>query len=187
MNLGAGWVRALQHDQSSVIEGSRQVSSDAVFVLEFLHLMADCRVDFSDTWRALMEVPALSVALRVPSSLPYGTSPETNPRHVESIEPGYQAKKEYLVNILGAGIEVEEHACHRIFGGPTTESYTQIRDITDEECLRPLSAVLRASNSTIEQLKGWSRWIRRYMARIDLQVSEWCFIGCGSLPWRRTT
>ncbi len=56
MELGSGWMHPSRSGG-----GAAGATKDAQFVLEYFRLMSTCRVDFTDTWRALLDVPALSM------------------------------------------------------------------------------------------------------------------------------
>eukprot|EP00752_Nemacystus_decipiens_P010009 g8924.t1 len=71
MKLGGGWM----HPSRSRGEAAGATAEDALFVLEFFRLMSSCRMDFTDTWRALLEVPGSSAARTAQqlSGAPVGT------------------------------------------------------------------------------------------------------------------
>lgn len=56
------------HPSRSGGRAGEATTEDGQFVLEYFRLMSVCRVDFTDTWRALLDVPALSAARKVQRS-----------------------------------------------------------------------------------------------------------------------
>lgn len=65
MDLGNDWAAALRSGSAERHQGTHATLSwDAVFLLDLLRLMANCRTDFTDTWRALIDVPGSSEALK---------------------------------------------------------------------------------------------------------------------------
>lgn len=63
MDLGSGWVNPRRSGGAPPGEMQEKLPRDAQFVLSFFNLMASCRTDFTETWRALLDVPALSERL----------------------------------------------------------------------------------------------------------------------------
>lgn len=159
MELGNGWIDKLRTTGSETF-GER--SSDAQFVSELFRLMASCRADFTRTWRALIDVPALSLVLhaselssvriRARAGKPGGL--ETSPSGpVGDLASGLLER-----NLRGAGIAEDG------------DSLDAIDAVTDREALRPVIGILNAAAASNEQMHEWADWVREYMARIDSQV-----------------
>lgn len=164
MDLGNGWTAALRSGSVEPSKGTPALlSRDAVFLLDFLRLMADCRTDFTDTWRALMEVPALSVALKSRDFLELRmragarVEPSTGSNGVRTVDPG-----------LG---EDGNWACDSSDGEAASKSHGNMEG-WDDECLQPLAAILARAKPSRKQRRQWAQWIRQYMARIDTQASS---------------
>lgn len=138
MELGSGWMHPLRSGGIAP-----RTTQDAQFVLKFFRLMSACRVDFSDTWRALLEIPASSVADK--ALLFSGLR----------VQPGASA--------IGAktGLDSEKAKC----GASGTKEGMMCS--TDEEVLRPLLSVLEAAGASSEQMREWASWVREYSSRID--------------------
>lgn len=115
-------------------------TQDAQFVLDFFRLMSSCRVDFTDTWRALLDVPALSAARKA-------QQPSGAPVHSRA-DDGTE-----LGGDRGCASGTQEDT---ICGN-------------DEEALRPLLSVLTAAGASSEQMREWTAWVREYSSRIDTQ------------------
>lgn len=168
MELGSGWVDVLRDGDASPSETSEmkvELSSDAQFVSRFFRLMTTCETDFTDTWRALLDVPALSM-------VPKATSPAGLKVRVgkEGIAGGQASTSVGL-----------DEGSTRVPGGnrnrdSTAEGWStrdgDAPEVTDEEALRPLFSVLRATGVSSDRMRGWAGWTREYMARIDTQVRE---------------
>ncbi|CAM9343077.1 unnamed protein product, partial [Hapterophycus canaliculatus] len=60
MELGSGWIHPARCGGKASDKATGEVSSDARFVLRLFWLMSECRTDYTGTWRALLDVPALS-------------------------------------------------------------------------------------------------------------------------------
>lgn len=135
MKLGSGWMHPSRSDGG----GAGSSTKDAQFVLEFFRLMSACRVDFTDTWRALLGVPALSAAHNVQRRS--GT-----PLHLgaDDTEAGDG-------HAGASGIQKDA-----IYGN-------------HEEELRPLLPVLTAAGASSEQMREWATWVHEYSSRIDTQ------------------
>lgn len=162
MELGDEWVAALRHP-SEERSGTLAIPSDREFVMDLMRLMADCGTDFTDTWRAFIEVPPMSVALR------RKVSSGSRPRSAEEMQPESNAMP---MSREREGLGDPDFGYR---DGSNWEERTKTRvniDVTDDECLRPLSAVLTAAGTSGDRKKQWARWIRRYMARIDTQASR---------------
>ncbi|CBJ27840.1 conserved unknown protein [Ectocarpus siliculosus] len=69
MDLGSGWIHPRRSGDAPAGEMQEKLPPDAQFVLSFFDLMAACRTDFTETWRALLDVPALSVARKARRNL----------------------------------------------------------------------------------------------------------------------
>lgn len=166
MELGSGWVDALRDGGTSPCEMKTELSSDAQFVLRFFQLMSTCETDFTDTWRALLDVPALST---VPKITPAGLE-------VRVVKEGMargQASTTVGLDDAGTGAPggsqnresaAEECCCTRDGDGS---------QVPDEKALRPLVSVLRAAGVSSDQMRDWAEWTRDYMARIETQASFW--------------
>lgn len=164
MELGSGWVDLLRDGGASSCETKADLSSDAQFVLRFFGLMATCGTDFTDTWRALLHVPALST---VPPK-------KTGLENVGLKEEGIAGRQASTYEGLdGAGTRISGK--HR--NGDSTSEGCCTRDgveseVTDEEVLRPLVKVLKAAGVSSDRMTGWAKWLREYMGRIDTQASS---------------
>lgn len=162
MDLGEGWMHESRSEgckrgagSNNGSSDSKGITSDAVFVMELFGLMADAETDFTDTWRALMEVPALSAASNETMSFLSARAPKgpIPPETVSRSSPPHEVEK------ASVGTELSDGT-----------GYSRI--IRDEECLRPLRKVLEVAKVSSEQAGRWGRWIGEYMARIDSQVSQ---------------
>lgn len=142
LKLGNNWVDVLRSEADEASETTREASPDAQFVLELFRLMAGCRADFTDTWRALSDVPALSVALHTTRS------------------PGLPLAGRHQHR---AGVDASNK-------GGSMGGSDRDWELSDDELLRPLRAVLEASGASSAHMRGWATWTRKYMARIDSQV-----------------
>ncbi|CAM9859545.1 unnamed protein product [Ectocarpus fasciculatus] len=69
MDLGSGWVHPRRSGGAPPGEMQEKLPPDAQFVFSFFNLMAACRTDFTETWRALLDVPAQSVARKARRNL----------------------------------------------------------------------------------------------------------------------
>lgn len=69
MDLGSGWIHPQRSGSAPPGEMQENLPPDAQFVLNFFNLMTACRTDFTETWRALLDVPALSVARKARRNL----------------------------------------------------------------------------------------------------------------------
>ena len=139
MELGSGWMHPLRYGGGAV-----GATKDARFVLEYFRLMSACRVDFTGTWRALLDVPALSVARK---------SRKVSGGSMQSGGAGAARSN------IGQG------------GGRGGASGTQEDDIwgNNEEALRPFRSVLMAAGASGEQMREWAAWVDEYSSRIDTQ------------------
>lgn len=166
MELGSGWVDALRDGGTPPCETKAELSSDAQFVWRFLRLMSTCETDFTDTWRALLDVPALS-------AVPKTTTPEG--LEVRSGKEGIAGGQACTsVGLDDAGTKAPEGSQNR--DGTAEECCTRDgggSEVTDGDALRPLITVLRAAGVSSDRMRGWAEWTREYMARIDTQAS-WC-------------
>lgn len=136
MKLGSGWM----HPSRSRGGAAGATTEDAQFVLKFFRLMSSCRVDFTDTWRALLDVPALSA-----------TSKTQQFSRAPTVHSGADGGTE-----LG--------------GGRGCANGTQEEAIySNEQALRPLLSVLMAAGASSEQMREWAAWVREYSSRIDTQ------------------
>lgn len=163
MELGGGWVDALRSGGTSPCEMKAGLSSDAQFVWRFFQLMSTCETDFTDTWRALLDVPALS---KVPKMTPGGLEV----RLVKEVIAGGQVSTP--VGLDDAGTRASGGSQNR--ESTAEECCTRDGDgseLPDEDALRPLVSVLRAAGVSSDQMRGWAEWTREYMARIDTQAS----------------
>lgn len=114
-------------------------TADAQFVLEYFRLMSACRVDFTDTWRALLDVPALPAARK------------TQQRSGAPVHPGTDG--------------TEERGGSGCAGGTREDGLCD----SDREALRPLLSVLTAAGASNEQMRQWAAWVHDYSSRIDRQ------------------
>lgn len=135
MKLGSGWM----HPSRSGGEATGATTEDAQFVLEYFRLMSSCRVDFTDTWRALVNVPGLSAARK---------AQQLSGAAVRSGADGTD-----VGGRRGCASDTEEET----IGG------------SDEEALRPLRSVLTAAGASDVQMREWAAWVREYSSRIDSQ------------------
>lgn len=144
MELGNGWMHPSRSGG-----GGPHTTKDAQFVLEYFRLMSACRVDFSDTWRALLDVPASSVA---------DQAHQFSGQLVQSGDSTMGAKRAPY-----AGLDSAEKVGR--CGASGTEEDTICS--TDEEVLQPLLSVLQAAGASSEQMQQWASWVREYRSRID--------------------
>eukprot|EP00903_Cladosiphon_okamuranus_P015722 g14512.t1 len=137
MKLGSGWM----HPSRSRGVAAGVTTEDAQFVLDFFRLMSSCRMDFTDTWRALLDVPTLSAARKTEQ---FSGAPNVHSRSDDGTELG---------------------------GGRRCANGTQEEAIygDDQEALRPLLSVLKAAGAASEQMREWAAWVREYSSRIDTQ------------------
>lgn len=146
MELGSGWMHPSRSGG-----GAPRTTKDARFVLTYFRLMSACRVDFTDTWRALLDVPASSVAGKA--------HPFSEPR-MQS-EAGTMGGKPRPCARLGAADKAGNRCASSTEEGIICN--------TDEEMLRPLLSVLKAAGTSSEQMREWASWVREYSSRIDTQ------------------
>lgn len=167
MELGNGWVDLLRNGAAGIGETKGQLSPDANFVLEFFVLMSTCRTDFTRTWRALLDVPAFSVALRNKCSS--GSRFQSKAERLTLNKTPSSKGCDPLSKDLGRGGQ----------NPPITSDADNSQDgyrveITDEEALRPFLAILKEAEVSNKQIQAWAAWIREYMVRIDTQASYFC-------------
>lgn len=175
MELGGGWTAALRSGAVQTRNGTAGVPPDARFVFDLLRLMADSGTDFTHTWRSLIEVPALSVALNSKRNAAFHRRLDQEERI------GVDASAFTQVGKVEMGVPDVS------FDDWARESTAEILDITDEDCLQPLSTVLKDAKASSQQMLAWVRWTREYMALIDSHVS-WCRVNAQWLTyknWRR--
>ena len=127
------------HPSRSGGEAVGATTEDAQFVLKYFRLLSSCRMDFTDTWRALLDVPGLS-AVRKAQQLSGLSS-----------RPGADGSD------VGGG------------RGCASGNQEEIICANDEEALRPLRSVLAAAGASTEQMREWAAWVREYSSRIDTQ------------------
>lgn len=135
MKLGSGWM----HPSRSAGGAAGGATKDAQFVLEYFRLMSACRVDFTDTWRALLDVPALSAAHKVQQ------------RSGAPVHSGVDGTQAGVGRGCASGTQ-EDTICGN-----------------DEEVLRPLLSVLTAAGASREHKRQWAAWAHDYSSRIDIQ------------------
>lgn len=164
MELGSGWVDVVRDGGVSRCETKSELSSDAQFVSRFLGLMATCGTDFTDAWRALLGVPALST---VPKTKTESEEVRLGKEGIAGGQAGtYEGLDEAGMRAPGKhrnGDNTSGGCCPRDGDGP---------EVTDEEALRPLLKVLRAAGMSSDRMRDWAEWTRAYMARIDTQASS---------------
>lgn len=148
---GRGWVDILKSLDADGREHETvgDVSSDTRFVLELFRLMTCTGTDFTNTWQSLMNVPSLSEA-------------QSSRARVGSEE--FFAPTDSSDKNDGAVVEESHQECNEGV------------ELSDEEVLRPITDVLRASRVPREYRGEWACWIRKYMARIDSQVTYCSFL-----------
>lgn len=171
LKLGSNWVDVLSSEadeankatNEATNEATREASPDAQFVLELFRLMAGCRADFTDTWRALIDVPTLSVALNttrssgVPLTGGHGRRAGVDASPCEGARDSDEDRR-------GKGRDSAGNKNGSVDGNGREW------EMSDDELLRPLRDVLKASGASSTQMRGWATWTREYMARIDFQV-----------------
>lgn len=163
MELGSGWVDVLRDGGASPCETKTELSPDARFVSRFFRLMSTCETDFTDTWRALLDVPALST---VPKPTSAGLEVRVG---TEGIAEGPASTS---VGLDDAGKRAPVGSRNR---DSTAKGCCTLDgdgpDVTDEDVLRPLVPVLRAAGASSDRMGDWAEWTREFMARIDTQAS----------------
>lgn len=143
MELGSGWM----HPTRSGGEAAG-ATKDAQFVLEYFRLMSASRVDFTDTWRALLDVPALSMTREsrrfAEASMQSGAG--------DAVEGG-EARSD-----VGQGS-----------GRDCASGNQEVGTWGTNEALRPLRSILMAAGASGEQMREWAAWVHEYSSRIDTQ------------------
>lgn len=157
LKLGSNWSDILRSEVDEANETIREASPDARFVLELFRLMASCRADFTDTWRALSDVPALSVALH--TTRPAGLPSAGRHQHRAGVDASDldQDRAE----------RVRDRSSNKYGSAGGNE---RDWEMSDNELLQPLRAVLKDSVASSAHMRDWATWTREYMARIDSQV-----------------
>lgn len=143
MELGSGWMHPSRSGG-----GAPSTTKDAEFVLNYFRLMSACRVDYTDTWRALLDIPAASVS---------GNAHQSSGPRVQSGASTVGETDPY------EGLDSGEKLGRR--GTSDTEEGSICG--TDEEVLRPVLPVLKAAGASSEQMREWVPWVREYSSRID--------------------
>lgn len=156
MDLGNGWAAVLRNKYTPN-EGPVALPPDGVFVLNLLRLMEDCGTDYTDTWRALSGVPALSVA---------GDGDNVPGLRLRSGEELVSSVGSNKMRAAGPDLDISEDG-QRECGSLMSEDV----EICDNECLQPMSAILADAKASRDQMRQWAQWIRQYMVRIDEMVS----------------
>lgn len=156
MDLGNGWAAVLRN-RYTPNEGPVNLPPDGVFVLDLLRLMEDCGTDYTDTWRALSGVPALSVTQDGDDVS--GLRTRSGGDSISSVGPN-------KMRAAGPDLDIGEDGQPEC-GGLMREDV----EICDSKCLQPMSAILADAKVSGDQMRRWAQWIRQYMVRIDEKVS----------------
>lgn len=143
MELGSGWIHPARSGGAASDTTTGEVPSDAKFVLRLFRLMSECRTDYTETWRALLDVPALSMTCTGQK-----VAGERSPSGAHVAE----------------GLDDERQGPASSAGGARDSICGD-----DEEVLRPFRAVLKTAGASSTQMREWAIWVREYSSRIATQ------------------